>query len=60
MMSRDGLSRGMARFREGEETGATRGLVSMDASWQGAAGRRLATRPLALAARTVLAVVGPS
>jgi hypothetical protein len=35
MMSPDGLLRGMARFREGEETGATRGLVSMDASWQG-------------------------
>ena len=47
-------------FREGEETGTTRGLIGMDASWQGAAGRRLATRPLALVARTVSAVVGPS
>ena len=54
------LLRGMARFREGEETGTTRGLIRMDASWQGAAGRRLATRPLALAAHTVSAVVGPS
>jgi len=38
----------------------TLGLVRMDASWQGAAGRRLATRPLALAMRTVSTVVGPS
>ncbi len=50
----------MARFREGEETGTTRGFVWMDASWQEAAGRRLAARPLVLAARTVSAVVGPS
>jgi hypothetical protein len=27
------LLRGMARFREGEETGTTRDLVRMDASW---------------------------
>ena len=52
--------RGMARFREEKETGTTRGLVRMDGSWQAAAGRRLATRPLALAARIVSAVVGRS
>jgi hypothetical protein len=50
----------MARVREGDETGTTRDLVRMDASRLEAAGRRLATRPLVLAARTVSAVVGPS